>query len=156
MKSGIVGLGVGRLLRVVAKVLGAKTLVAARAALARNHEEAEERVPAVFQPEVMLPVQFYELMRRRHELEGEKLLMFAVLEDGIQTYMKHFNSPTRRGQNRFREAAEWIERVDKQWLFSFDNVCEALDIDPEYMRRGLRRWASMQRDKAGGQHAAPG
>jgi hypothetical protein len=156
VENGIRALGIARLLRVLAKVVGAKTLVAARAALARRDEEtAEDRMPAVFQPEVMLPVQFYEVLRRKHELQGEKLLMFAVLEDGVQTYMKYLDSPTRRGQNRFREAAEWIEREDKQWLFSFDNVCEALDIDPEYMRRGLRRWASLQREKVARQDAAP-
>ncbi len=156
MERRIGALGVARLVRVLAKVLGAKTLVAARAALARSHEEtAEDRMPAVFQPEVMLPVQFYDALRRKHELEGEKLLMFAVLEDGVETYMKKLNSPTRRGQNRFREAQEWIEREDKQWLFSFDNVCEALDIDPEYMRRGLKRWASLQREKVDRQQAAP-
>ncbi len=156
MERRIGALGVARLVRVLAKVVGAKTLVAARAALARRDEEtAEDRMPAVFQPEVMLPVQFYDALRRKHELEGEKLLMFAVLEDGVETYMKHLNSPTRRGQNRFREAQEWIEREDKQWLFSFDNVCEALDIDPEYMRRGLKRWSSLQREKVDRQQAAP-
>jgi len=25
-------------------------------------------------------------------------------------------------------------------LFSFDNVCEILGLDPEYMRAGLLRW----------------
>ena len=73
MENRLTALGVSRLTRVLAKVLRAKTLVAARAAFARGEEEtAQERMPAVFQPEVMLPTQFYDAMRRRHELEGEK------------------------------------------------------------------------------------
>jgi hypothetical protein len=157
VESRLTALGVARLARVLTKVLRAKTLVAASAALARRDQEtAEERMPAVFQPEIMLPVQFYDLLRRKHELQGEKLLMFAVLEDGVESYMKYLNSPTRKGQNRFHEAEEWIEREDKQWLFSFDNVCEALDIDPEYMRGGLIRWAKCQREKMEVQRAAPG
>lgn len=157
VESRLKALGVSRLARVLAKVVKAKALLAARAAFARKEEQtAEDRMPAVFQPEVMLPVQFYDALRRKHELEGEKLLMFAVLEDGVESYMKYLNSPTRKGQNRFREAEEWIEREDKQWLFSFDNVCEALDIAPEYMRRGLRRWVQSQREKAEVQPAAQG
>ncbi len=149
-------LGVSRAARVLMKVVRAKTLVAAQAAFARREEEGvEDRMPAVFQPEVMLPVQFYDLLRRKHELDGEKLLMFAVLEDGVENYMKHLNSPTRRGYNRFHEAEEWIEREDKKWLFSFDNICEALDIDPDYMRQGLRRWAQLHRQKAEVQPLAP-
>lgn len=148
MQSRLSALGVSRAARVLMKVVRAKTLVAARAAFARREEGPEDRMPAVFQPEMMLPAQFYDLLRRKHELDGEKLLMFAVLEDGVENYMKHLDAPTRRGQNRFHEAEEWIERVDKKWLFSFDNICEALDIDPGYMRRGLRRWAQSHRQKA--------
>ncbi len=155
VQNRLSGLGVSRAARVLMKVVRAKTLVAARAALAhREVEGPEDRMPAVFQPELMLPVQFYDLLRRKHELDGEKLLMFAVLEDGVENYMKHLNTLTRKGQNRFHEAEEWIEREDKQWLFSFDNICEALDIDSDYMRQGLRRWAQLHRQKVEVQPAA--
>lgn len=70
--------------------------------------------------------------------------MFAVLDDAIEGYKRYLKSSTKKGQNRFREAEEWIDRRDKLWLFSFDNVCEALDIDPEYMRRGLHQWKQAQ------------
>jgi hypothetical protein len=26
------------------------------------------------------------------------------------------------------------------WIFSFDNICELLGLDPEYIRRGLQEW----------------
>jgi hypothetical protein len=29
---------------------------------------------------------------------------------------------------------------DHAWLFSFDNICESLGINPAYMRDGLVRW----------------
>lgn len=140
-KLGITGLGPGRLTRVLGKFVSSWTVVAARTALARSERAApEEALPAAFQPESMLPLQYYEMLHRRHELEGEKLLMFAVLEDAVEGYRKYLHATTRKGQRRFREAEEWIDREDKQWLFSFDNVCEALDINPEYMRRGLHQW----------------
>lgn len=105
-------------------------------------------MPAAFAPDSMLPAQYYDALRRKHLLEGEKLLMFAVLEDAVETYMKYLNVPTRRAQNRFREADDWINSRDRIWLFSFDNCCEALDIDPEYMRQGLHRWKDKRLEEA--------
>jgi len=137
----IAGLGLRRLVRVVSSFAAARALLAAKTAFGRSEESAsDERLPAVFQPEGLLPVQYYETLRRKHELRTEKLLMFAVLEDAVQDYMKYLSSSAKKGQQRFREAEDWINTQNKLGLFSFDNVCEALDIDPEYMRRGLHQW----------------
>jgi hypothetical protein len=73
-------------------------------------------------------------------LEGEKRLILSVLEDAIECFMKCMDSATNKGQRLYREADEWIALEDKFWVFSFDNVCDMLDINPEYMRRGLRDW----------------
>jgi hypothetical protein len=62
------------------------------------------------------------------------------LEDGIECFMKYIDAPTNKGQRLFRDAEEWINLHDKQWIFSFDNVCDMLDINPDYMRRGLQNW----------------
>lgn len=137
----IMNLGLARLARVLTKYIKTKVfVVGAKTGLARTEESTADETPAVFQPEVLLPLQFYETLRRSHLLEGEKLLMLAVLEDAVESYMRYLNSSTRKGQSRFREAEEWINHQDKLWLFSFDNVCEALDIDPDYMRSGLHQW----------------
>jgi hypothetical protein len=142
---GITGLGLARLARVLTRFVRAKALmVGARTALAHSAGNLPEEGPAVFQPEILLPSQYYEALHKRHLLEGEKLLMFAVLNDAVDGYMKFLKSSTKKGQNRFREAEEWINRRDKIWLYSFDNVCEALDINPDYMRRGLHQWKQAQ------------
>lgn len=114
----------------------------------RSHKEAtmqeketlDERLPSLFEPDTLLPVQYFEAMRRKHLLEGEKRLILSVLEDGIECFMKYVDASTNKGQRLFRDAEEWINLRDKQWIFSFDNVCDMLDIDPDYMRRGLREW----------------
>ncbi len=105
-----------------------------------ERETLEEKLPGLFEPDTLLPIQYFEAMRRKHVLEGEKRLVLSVLEDAVECFMKCISSPTGKGQRLFREAEEWIELEDKRWVFSFDNVCEMLDINPEYMRRGLRRW----------------
>jgi len=114
----------------------------------RNHKEAtmqeketlDERLPSLFEPDTLLPIQYFEAMRRKHLLEGEKRLILSVLEDGIECFMKYIDAPTSKGQKLFRDAEEWINLHDKQWIFSFDNVCDMLDINPDYMRRGLHNW----------------
>ncbi len=134
-----------RVARVAARLFGRRALLAASAMLKPEAEGPAERMPPAFQPEVMLPSQYYEAMRRKHLLEGEKLLMFAVLEDAVDTFMKYVNTTRRRGQRLFREAEEWINQKDPNWPFSFENICQFLDIDPEYMRAGLRRWKEAKR-----------
>jgi hypothetical protein len=106
----------------------------------QEKETLDERLPALFEPDTLLPIQYFEAMRRKHLLEGEKRLILSVLEDAVECFMKCIDSPTNKGQRLFREAEEWINLEDKHWVFSFDNVCDMLDINPEYMRRGLREW----------------
>lgn len=106
----------------------------------QEKETLDERLPALFEPDTLLPIQYFEAMRRKHLLEGEKRLILSVLEDAIECFMKCMDSATNKGQRLYREADEWIALEDKHWVFSFDNVCDMLDINPEYMRRGLRDW----------------
>ena len=74
---------------------------------------------------------------RRSELEPEKSLLAAILEDAVQEYRK-FNGPhDPKSKIRFNKVEEWFNRRDKEWIFSFDNVCELLGLDPEYIRRRL-------------------
>jgi hypothetical protein len=100
----------------------------------------DERLPTLFEPDTLLPVQYFEAMRKKHLLEGEKRLILSVLEDAIECFTKGIDATTNRGQRLFREAEEWINHEDKRWVFSFDNVCDMLDINAEYMRLGMRRW----------------
>jgi len=101
---------------------------------------ADERFAGLFQPDTLLPSQFFGRMRSRTQHEGERRLMIAVLEDAVDVYSKEVGAREPRGQQLFREAEEWIEDRDRTWLFSFENICDVLDIDGEYLRRGLHAW----------------
>ena len=103
-------------------------------------ETLDEKLPGLFEPDTLLPIQYFEAMRRKHLLEGEKRLVLSVLEDAVECFMKCIDSSTNKGQRLFRDAEEWINLEDKKWVFSFDNVCETLDVNPDYLRRGLREW----------------
>jgi hypothetical protein len=112
----------------------------------QEKETLDERLPALFEPDTLLPIQYFEAMRRKHLLEGEKRLILSVLEDAIECFMKCIDASTSKGQRLFRDADEWIAHEDKRWVFSFDNVCDMLDINPEYMRTGLRKWKEKRLD----------
>jgi hypothetical protein len=100
----------------------------------------EDRLAGLFAPDTLLPSQFFDRVRRRSEHDGERRLMIAVLEDAVDVYRKQVGSRDPRGQQLFQEAEEWIEDPDRTWLFSFQNICDVLDIDPGYLQRGLHTW----------------
>ncbi len=37
------------------------------------------------------------------------------------------------------DAVAWVTSTDRAWPFSFENICEALDVDPHRVRRQLDR-----------------
>ena len=101
-----------------------------------------DAVSNVFEPDFMLPSQF--LVPDEQGLTGgERRLMAAILSDGVEAYIAHSTAPQARafGAARGRsDAQEWVETVDESYVFSFDNVCESLGIDPHYLRLGLARY----------------
>jgi hypothetical protein len=120
----------------------------------QEKETLDERLPGLFEPDTLLPIQYFEAMRKKHLLEGEKRLILSVLEDAIECFMKCIDASTSKGQRLFRDADEWIAHEDQRWVFSFDNVCDMLDINPEYMRMGLRKWKDTRLDAIARRRAA--
>ena len=72
-----------------------------------------------------------------------RALMLAVLEDGIACFQGHFFKPSRTNDRLFQEAEQWIHSND-DGIFSFNNICETLGLDPERLRKGLERWKAKQ------------
>jgi len=81
---------------------------------------------------------------KRIRSQPECQLLWAVLEEALDTYMKYASATSRRGQRLFQEAEKWIFQDDYTWLCSFRNICHILELDPEYIRRGLVRWRDAQ------------
>jgi hypothetical protein len=104
----------------------------------------EERVASLFQPDTLLYVQYFETFRRKAQLEPEKRLALAVLEDAIACFQKYLTARDGKGKTLFREAEEWILEEKSDWLFSFENICEILGFNPQYIRRGLIRWKEVE------------
>jgi hypothetical protein len=105
-----------------------------------NSFNFEDRLAALFQPDTLMPAQYLDTYRRKTHLEPEKRLMLAVLEDAIACFQKYALARDGKGREIFRDAEEWISAEENEWLFAFDNVCEALGFNPAYVRAGLVRW----------------
>jgi hypothetical protein len=120
----------------------------------REHP-SEERLVALFQPDTLLPSQYLDRTRRRTEHDGERRLMIAVLEDAVHVYRTQLGTRDPRGRQLFHEAEEWIEDTDRSWLFSFENVCDVLGLDAEYLRRGLHALRDARGAAAPPVHAVP-
>jgi hypothetical protein len=89
------------------------------------------------------PLHMTRYMRHRGsagELAPEKKLMLAVLEDAVRSFQTHHTARTGQRKKEFDKAQHWIFRFGGDWVFSFDSICSALELDPQYIRSGLARW----------------
>ena len=78
-------------------------------------------------------------------LHGEKRLMLAVLESATEDFQKYVLATNTYGKQLFQDAEDWFLAVNDESFFSFENVCHYLQLDPDYIRKGLSRWKETQR-----------
>lgn len=118
-------------------------------ALANNRPVASSAVPAFresgkslasLHEDVMTPEQFF-MPRDRTAVAwtSERRLLLAVLEDAVSSFLRHRHSCTKRAQRLFHEDKLWFASRDHSWVFSFESICDQLNLDANYIRRGLRQ-----------------
>ena len=87
----------------------------------------------------LVPVPLSDPIAVRLRMSGECRLLWAVLEDGIECYLRYGDHPSAVLRELFQEANDWIEATEGEDLCSFSGICGAFQIDPSYLRRGLQR-----------------
>jgi hypothetical protein len=87
----------------------------------------------------VLPEQFFDSRIKLATVCPETALMYAVLEDAFLCFHKQFEAEPRFIQ-RAREAEDWFFSDDTGWFFSFVSVCDALGLEPRYIRQKLKHW----------------
>jgi hypothetical protein len=70
------------------------------------------------------------------ELTGEHRLMLAILEDAVVLYVKSLCDRTVTQYDASRAWA-WLKSRDRSSPFAFECICDLLDLDSSYIRRGL-------------------
>lgn len=103
-------------------------------------DAARPEIPWPSDSEMTLPEQFFRTANQSFAVwTGERRLLFAVLEEAVESFFRYRNATTRRGQRLFRETVEWFWEHDQKWLYSLETICQHLDLDAEYIRGGLQR-----------------
>jgi hypothetical protein len=100
--------------------------------------QEEPSLHSALQPEAVMPVQFYGARRGGEQVEAVKRLMCAILEDALRCFERNLQACTTLRRREFREAENWLfSRSEGEGLFSFENVCDALGVDPNRLRRAI-------------------
>ena len=111
-----------------------------------NHEGGkktaglDERIGSLFQPDTLIGEDYASNFRRKIPLEAERTLLLAVLEDGIRSFQENLFAISGKRRTIFDEANEWIFSDEDSWFCSFVSICNLLNLEPQYIRRGLRQW----------------
>jgi len=101
---------------------------------------AEEALAYLFQPDTVAFAEYFKIYERKPGLEPKKKLVFAVLQDAIACFQSFVCATDKRRKKQFLKAEEWFNEEESEWIFSFENICETLGLDPQYLRQGLLSW----------------
>jgi hypothetical protein len=99
---------------------------------------------SAFELESILPSQFFDGRNNNEVLEPLKRLMLAVLTDAVRCYQLGSAAQKTSRRRAFLEAEQWLFRAKANGPFSFESVCCALDIAPDYLRHMLHRWQAQR------------
>jgi hypothetical protein len=91
-------------------------------------------------PESILPVQLDDRPFGGARIQPEKRLQVAVLADAILTFHRWAGVERTRARRLFAEVEAWFASDDADGPFTFIAICDSLEFDPSYIRRGLRQW----------------
>ncbi len=105
----------------------------------------DDRIGSLFQPDTLLGEDYAANFRRKIPLEPERTLLLAVLEDGIRCFQENLFAANGKRRTLFEEARDWLFSDDTHWFCSFVSICTLLNLEPNYIRRGLRDWEARQR-----------
>jgi hypothetical protein len=109
------------------------------------------RITTYLEPDVLTSFEYSKTFQRRDHLLPEIKLMFAVLANAIECLQKYAGAKSRRCRKIFQEAETWIFSGNGEAIYSFEHVCEALQLDPGYLRKGLMRWRDVLQSRRGDQ-----
>ena len=93
-----------------------------------------------FEPDILTGHQFFRVFQQKSGSDPERRLMLAVLSDAIECFQKYAAASTRKGRKLFTNAEKWITSRDASWPYSFEHICDVLNINANYLRIGLMQW----------------
>ncbi len=125
-----------------------------------DRHQAEERLNELFEPDILLPIQYFAALKRKRFSCGEHRLLIAIMQDAIECFQKHLHARDTKRRQLYMDAEAWITAEDDDGTFSFENVCDLLGMNADYLRQGLLAWRDRERARhrarvSHGVHARP-
>jgi len=77
---------------------------------------------------------------RAARVRSEQRLLLAVLREAVLTFQRCVDSRHYHDRRLFREVTAWFDSNDTTSIFAFLPLCDALGLEPAYLRWGLQRW----------------
>jgi hypothetical protein len=105
-------------------------------------------IDMLFQPDTLATYEFRNTYKRISSYEPEETLMLAVLEEAIVCVQRYRGAKGKKENKLYRDAYFWIFEEEGNGAFSFTTICGAFDLDPDYLRMGLRKWQENNRANA--------
>jgi hypothetical protein len=88
-------------------------------------------------PDAALPSQFDEIWHKTRSISPERALALAVMWEAVLDLDKYRFAARRRQQRLYWEAYEWVTSNDRSWPFAFVNLCDAIGLTVEPVRKQL-------------------
>ena len=97
----------------------------------------------------------FERLHTKKVLQGEGALMLAILENAVEYFQKYLFAHNEIGRKLFQEAEEWLLEKNAGHFFSFESICDTLELHPDYIREGLMSWKEKTRKEYSFQASRP-
>jgi hypothetical protein len=104
---------------------------------ARGKRPMADNTAKLFEPDALMPEQYFAGLNKEAGATNERGLMLAILRDAVECYQKYALARDPQGEDLHRDASDWIFSNDREWPFSFENICDVLGVSAEYVRVGL-------------------
>jgi len=95
--------------------------------------------------DALMPAQFYPARRGSASIEPIMRLMGGILADAVRCVQRNFEAKSPSRRQEYREAKFWIFHDKGGGPFSFEDVCDALEIDSHRLRDLIIRWEKNRR-----------
>lgn len=109
---------------------------------------SQEEARLFHQPDVLCVGEYLHVYQGRPAETPERRLIAAILRDAVDCYLRDCFTKNRHRKRSFREAEEWFFKSDGYGVFSLENVCSVLNIDPGYIRRTLKEYEQQNSPEA--------
>ena len=98
---------------------------------------ARDKINAALQNDGPELAEFFDRYHRKTPIEGEKKLMLAILEDAVLCFLQKTRRLEGPKNSDSEEAKRWIFDKTDDGPFSFQRICEALELDPTWVQKRL-------------------